>query len=245
MAEDKLAKDIRATVDDVFKQKEEVEMRAQIEESLNKSADKINELTASLEAKDTELEEALSRLEELEESLTELSNSNKELTSNLEKATSGFEAEKAELIERAETAENELEGIKKNQIAQARFDELKKVGVAATDEKAIEDQIAKVRDMEEEAFEAYKSERVELRNSIIAELENSSEKEEETTSDLEEEEENASENDEEAVADSEDAIQNTAKAMASLMNMEKAPSADMISKYHELGKEMAKKYENK
>ena len=35
------------------------------------------------------------------------------------------------------------------------------------------------------------------------------------------------------------------KAMAALLNMEAAPSTDMLSKYSELGKEMAKVFEKK
>jgi len=261
---DKLTQDIRAEVDNIFKQKEEVAMRKQTEEALNKSAEKINELVASLEAKDEELSASVSKLEELEETVSELSTANKDFEKNLEKATSDFEAEKEELTTRAETAEKELEDMKKDQLAQARFEELKSEGVAATDEKAVEDQVAKIREMEDENFEAYKAERVELRKSVIAELEASSEEEtaeeeteeeetaseEETSEEETEEEETASEeeteaeleDEEEAAADSEDPIE-PMKAMAALLNMEVAPGKDMLNKYKDLGKAMAKKYE--
>ena len=50
---EKLTQDIQDIVDSIFKQKEEVAMRKETEDALNKSADKINELVASLEAKDS------------------------------------------------------------------------------------------------------------------------------------------------------------------------------------------------
>lgn len=251
---DKLTQDIRTEVDNIFKQKEEVAMRKQTEEALNRSAEKINELVASLEAKDVEVSELGSKLSELEETVSELSIANKDLKESLEKATSDFEAENEELTKRAETAEKELEDMKKDQLAQARFVELKDKGVSATDEAAIKDQVAKIREMEEEAFEAYMAERVELRNSVIAELEASSSEEttEETTEEESGSEEGSSEEettaelenaeDEELAAADSESTQEPMKAMAALFNMETSPSADIVNKYRELGKEMAKRY---
>jgi chromosome segregation ATPase len=258
---DKLTQDIRDEVDNIFKQKEEVAMRKQTEEALNKSADKINELVASLEAKDEELSTFDSKLKELEETVSGLSVANKDLEKTLERATSDFEAEKGELTKRAEEAEKELDDMKKTQLAQARFEALKSEGVSATDEEAIKDQVAKIREMEDEAFESYKTERVELRKSIVAELEASSHKEktaeekaaEEAGTSEEElsEEEKAAkeaeakaalEEEESAAAGSENTIDPMKSVFASL-NMEVTPSADVVSKYRELGKAMAKKYE--
>ena len=263
---DKLTQDVRTAVDEIFQQKEEVAMRKQTEEALIKSAEKINELATSLEAKDVEISEFISKVEELEGTVSELSDANKDFEKNLEKATSDFEAEKGELTQRAETAEEGLENIKKDQLAQARFEELKGEGVSATDEKAVEDQVAKIREMEDEDFEAYKTERVELRKSVIAELESSTEEKtaeeiaaekaaaEEEAAEKEElsEEEKAAkeaaetkaelEDEEKAAADSEDPI-DPMKAMAAMFNMEVVPSDDMRNKYKDLGKAMAKKYE--
>ena len=168
---DKFTQDVQDVVDEIFKQKEEVAMRKQTEDALNKSANKITELSTSLEAKDEELSGFIVKVEELESTVVELSNAKEELEKNLEKAASDFEAEKEELTKRAETAEKDLEGMKKDQLAKARFEELKVEGVSATDEKAIEDQVAKIREMEDEGFEAYKVERIELRKAIVAELE--------------------------------------------------------------------------
>jgi predicted nucleic acid-binding Zn-ribbon protein len=258
---DKLTQDVQGIVDGIFQQKEEVAMRKQTEDALNKSADKITELSTSLEAKDEELSGFTTKIEELESTVSELSDAKKELEENLEKAASDFEAEKGDLTKRAETAEKDLEDIKKDQLAKARFEVLKNEGVAATDEKAVEDQVAKIREMEDEGFEAYKTERVELRASVIAELEASPKEKtaeelaaeaaaEEKLSDEEvaakeaEEEAARVKAEEEAAAASDSPIE-PMKAMAALLNMEAAPSKDMLTKYSELGKEMAKSYEKK
>ena len=254
---DKLTQDIQSVVDGIFKQKEEVAMRKQTEDALNKSADKITELATSLEAKDEELSSAVSKVEELETTVSELSDAKKELEKNLEKATSDFEAEKVELTKRVETAEEVLENMKKDQLAQVRFEELKGEGVSAADEKAIEDQVAKIREMEDEDFEAYKVERIELRKSIVAELEASPEEKTAEEKAAEEAavakaaEEKAVEKaeadrikaEEEAAAAADTAVVEPMKAMAALLNMETAPSNDMVNKYKELGKAMAKTYE--
>lgn len=258
---DKLAQDVQGIVDEIFKQKEEVAMRKQTEDALNKSATKITELATSLEAKDEELSDVMAKLVESEAAVSGLSDVNKELEKNLEKATSDFEAEKEVLTKRAETAEKELEDMKKDQLTQARFEELKGEGVSATDEKAIEDQVAKIREMEDEDFEAYKVERVELRKAVVAELEASPK--EKTAEELAAEEAAAAEEglsdeekaakeaeeeaarikaEEEAAAASDSPIE-PMKAMAALLNMETAPSADVLTKYSELGKAMAKKFE--
>jgi len=253
---DKLTQDVQDIVDSIFKQKEEVAMRKETENALNKSADKINELVTSLEAKDEELVTSTAKLDELETSVSESADKLKELEENLEKATSDFEAEKGELTKRAETAEEELLNVKKDQLAKARYEELESDGVGAVEEKAKEDQVAKIREMEDEDFLTYKAERVELRKAVIAELETSASEEpvvkadeeaaaeedankvtnKEDALDIEAEVEG---NEEEAAADSEDSI-DPMKAVAAALNMEIMPDKDTVSKYKELGKAMAK-----
>ncbi len=244
---DKLDKDVQAIVDSIFKQKEELAMRKETENALTNSAEKINELVTSLEAKDEELGVVSTKVGGLEETVSDLSDSNKELEADLEKAKSDFDAEKEKLQKRAEVAEEELENIKKDQLAKARLEELTEAGVSATDETAVGDQVAKIREMEDDVFETYKAERVELRKSIITELEKSSSEEEvdgeedpnlEKSGKLLDKTEAELEAEEEAVAASEESI-DPMKAMAALLNMEITPSKDVVSKYRELGQAMA------
>ncbi len=257
---DKLTQDIQGIVDSIFKQKEEINMRKETENALNKSADKITELTSSLEAKDEELTESTAKLDEVNSLVSETVEKNKELEKSLEKATSDFEAEKEGLVKKAETAEEELLNMKKDQLSQTRYVELESEGVAAVEDKAKEDQIAKIRDMEDDEFTTYKDERAELRKSVVAELEASpkektaeeiaAEKAAAEEDELSEEEKAAKEAEaeaarvkaeEEAAADSEDSI-DPMKAIAGMLNMEKTPGKDMLSRYRELGKTMAERY---
>jgi colicin import membrane protein len=247
---EKLTQDVQAIIDGIFKQKEEIAMRRETEIALNKSAEKINELAASLEAKESEFSKLGDKAEELESTVADLSDKISELEtekSDLGKEKSDleatFEATKEELTKRADIAEEEVGNIKKDQIAQVRFEELKEDGVSAADEKAIEDQISKIREMEDEVFKAYKAERVELRKSIVAELEASSDDDPDAATKLEAEEKAAAAKlkaeEEAAAAGSERPIE-PMRAVAAALNLETLPSEDMVSKYKELGKAMAK-----
>jgi chromosome segregation ATPase len=255
---DQLTKDIQEAVDKVFKQKEEAEMRKEVEEALIASAKTIDELTTSLESKDEEISGFGAKLEALNETIEELTETVKELEegkANLEKEKEKLENEKSEIVERAENAEKELDDMKKDLLIQARFEELKQAGVAATSNE--EEQLSKIRDMSDEEFSVYKEERVTLRESIIAELDKSDEaasEEEVNTEVSEEEQENSSEEEEtleeteegttevveeeEAAAESEESI-DPMRAMAAALNMEITPDADMLSRYRKLGEQMA------
>ncbi len=265
MAKEQLDQDVKAVVEDILKQKEESEMLKETEEALNKSAEKINELVTSLEAKDVELSAFTTKVGELEVTAKDLADKNTELQKNIDEIKTSFEAEKADLIKRAEAAETELKNIQKNQLAATRFEELKNDGVAATETKAIEDQTNKIREMADEEFAAYKAERVELRKTILAEIEKQTPSDETKNSPTEEaakkaaEEEAAKKAAEEAakkaaeeqaaademeIANSKDSI-NPMNAIASMLNMEVVPGADIVNKYKELGQAMAEKFKNR
>ena len=257
MADKQLDQDVKAVVEDILKQKEESEMLKETEEALNKSAEKINELVTSLEAKDVELSAFTTKVGELEVTAKDLADKNTELQKNLDETKTGFEAEKAELLKRAEAAETELKNIQKNQIAAARFEELKNDGVAATEPKAIEDQTSKIREMADEEFAAYKAERVELRKTILAEIEKQAppaDAKNDTTEDAAKKaaEEEAAKKaaadkavaDEVEIANSKDSI-NPMNAIASMLNMEVVPGNEIVNKYKELGQAMAEKFKNR
>ena len=256
MAKEQLDQDVKAVVEDILKQKEESEMLKETEEALNKSAEKINELVTSLEAKDVELSAFTTKVGELEVTAKDLADKNTELQKNIDEIKTSFEAEKADLIKRAEAAETELKNIQKNQLAATRFEELKNDGVAATETKAIEDQTNKIREMADEEFAAYKAERVELRKTILAEIEKQTPSDETKNSPTEEAAKKAAEEaakkaaeeqaaaDEMEIANSKDSI-NPMNAIASMLNMEVVPGADIVNKYKELGQAMAEKFKNR
>jgi outer membrane murein-binding lipoprotein Lpp len=249
--------EVQSIVDEMMKQREDLQMQKETEEALNNSATKINELLESLEAKDDELTEKVAKIEELETSNTELSSKIEELEQSLAQA----ETEKTELSERAAAVETELENIKKDRTAELRFEELKTEGVAALDEKSRSDQLAKVREMTDEEFASYKSERVELRRSVIAELEASTGGDVVDNSDTasgEDNSDNALEDGDSDTAsdDVDDDVEldnvvnaghsiDPMKAMAAALNMDTPVRKDVVSKYRELGKAMAEKYVKK
>jgi len=175
---DKFTQDVHEIVDVIFRQKEEVAMRKETEEALNKSADMITKLDESLEAKGTELADIEAKNEELELTVSEISTKAKEMEENLESVKSEFEAKEQELTEQLEAAQAELEDIKRQQLAKARFETLTDDGVAAIDKQAVNDQMDKIRVMNDEEFELYKTDRIELRNDVITQLEASPEAEE-------------------------------------------------------------------
>lgn len=252
---DKLSQEVQTIVEDILKHKDDDDMLKETEDALNKSAEKIDELAKSLEAKDEELSVTVDKISELEKVVAELSDKAKEFESNLEQVKKGFEAEKAELVKRAEVAEAELSNMKKDLRAKTRMEELKAAGVAVSDEKALTEQFAKVRDMEDVLFVTYKTERIDLRKAIVAELEASALKKVENTQtdSTDKKEDTAAENnaadekkddiaaqleDEADAANSSNSI-DPMKAVAAMLNMEIMPNGETTAKYRELGKALA------
>jgi hypothetical protein len=242
-----LKKDIEAAVSEIFSQKEEAEQKARTEEALQRSAETITELTEALEARNLKDDESAAEITSLNEKI-------EELTSQLEAA----KKEATEVSEKLAESENTIEEMKKDKAAELRMSELTKAGVALSNK---ESQTAKVRDMEDEEFAAYKEELVSLREAVKSELakadEQSSEEdnEEDSESASEEEEENeeeaSEENEEEASEEEEDADNtspaeiNRAQAVAGALNLEVFPSDDILAKYRKMGEAMADRMKKK
>lgn len=249
---DQLNQDVRKALDDVLRERDDVAMRKETEEALLKSTEKINELVSSLEAKDNEASALVTKVDELEKVVAELSGKVSALTiekENLEKEKTTFQAEKDELLKRAQAVEETLNNIKKDQLARTRFDELKINGVAATEAKAMEGQLAKVREMTDEEFAAYKNERVELRKVILSELETKSTPVVEPAAVVVPaavitpvaDAVVVEPTEEELAAAAVASVANPMNAMAAALNMEIIPTQDTKVKYNALGAELAKR----
>lgn len=244
MDKDKLVDDVKTIVENIFSEKERAGQIEKTQNALNESAATIDSLTQSLE--DTK-----AALEELQETASkdneEKDSRISELESELEAAQKKSEELEAELASTKESLEN----MKKDQLAEARMNELKENKVAMTND--LEAQTAKVRELSEEEFASYKDERIALRQAVEKELEeaaaaeaqakaekeaaksNESTQAGEESSEEEGEEETASE--EEATPPAEVA---PGQAMAAAMNFETKPSEDMVKRYADMGKAMAK-----
>lgn len=231
-----LKKDIETVVSEILSSKEEAEIRQKTEEALQKSADTITELTTTLEERDSEFAELQEKVNETEAKV-------QELTEQLEAANQKVEETEKALADK----ENELVEIQKDRAAELRMAELKKAGVARSDSEA---QTAKVKEMEDEEFAAYKDELVNLRKAVEEELAKAREKDEKAESEEKEEaeeekeEEASEENEEEASEEDEETtpvkIDPSYAAMAS-MNLEVAVSDEVSKKYRELGKALAER----
>lgn len=234
--DDKLKKDVVAVVAQIFSEKEEADIRRKTEEALSKSATTIDELTVSLEAKNTEVEE-------LEAKLSDSEQKTKDLETELEAAreeTEGF-------TKKLEESESALEEIKKDRATELRLKELEESGVLSNEEA----QASKIRDMSDDEFASYSEELKSLREAIVAELSKNVEEEteeeaaEEETEEAEETEETAEESEEESEEDASDddvtppANIDPGQAVSAALNMEIFPPKDMVAKYQEMGKAMA------
>jgi len=240
--EEKLMNDVEAMVTAIFSKKEEAEMRELTELELQKAAKTIEDLTSVLETKKTEFSE-------VEVKLTEANEKVENLESELEAARAEIETSNGKLTE----TEKALEEMKKDEIANVRMSELEEAKVIRSDREA---QIAKIREMSDEDFAAYKEELVAIRQSVVAELEAnladpSAPAEEETPSAVNPTEEEGSEEDaEEDEGASEEGAEEDEETppanvdpgdqLAAALNMETASIGDdILTKYSNLGKTMA------
>lgn len=241
MDENKLVNDIKTIVDSIFSEKEQAAQISRTQDALNESAETIDNLTQSLESTKTELETAQ---ENASQESKEKDSKIEELTTELEAAQGKIGEVEAELASTVESLEN----MKKDQLAEARVNELKESKVAMTND--LEVQTAKVRDMSEEEFASYKEERIALRTAVEKELEEAAvavaaeaqakADSEPAASEGQEGEETASEetnSEEETITPPVEV--SPGQAMASAMNFESKPSEDMVKKYADLGKSMA------
>ncbi len=240
---DQLTADVKNIVDDIFRIKEESEMKQETEKALQTSADMITELSGSLEAKDAKLNDKEAEVSTLGETISDLELKITELTNektDLEGEKETFETEKADIVRRAEEAENKIAEMEKDRLSITRVSELKEAGIAATNEKAIEDQASKIREMSDEEFSSYKDELVAIREAIIAELKSKKGTSGDTpTGGGKGSGEGGSEEDDDNAASEETPAIDPARAAFAALNMELVPNKDVLAKYRELGKQMA------
>jgi hypothetical protein len=148
---------VQAEVEKILSSREEDQARLAAEEALQEAKETFEALKASLEAKDAkirEYEEALANLDSADPSEAEFAANEKivELEKDVE-----------EWKHKAEVALAALDVIAREETAACRMAELEEAGVVLDDE-ACEAQYAKVRNLDDEAFAAYKSELVALKS---------------------------------------------------------------------------------
>ena len=221
MDKEALALEIKALVASIFSEKEEAEMRKQTEDALQTSASTIEDLTSSLELKNTEVAELTSTVTSLQESTSEL-------TAQLEAAAEAKAQVETELAQALAT----IDGIAKDKLADERMSSLEQAGVARKDADA---QRTKVREMSSEDFEAYKSELESVKATILASIEADKVEADKVAAEVAAQELAAAE----AAKAAPGAANVDPKAAASAaLNLELA-SSDVADKYKALGEAMA------
>ncbi len=243
--EDKLKNDVEAVVAKIFSEKEEADIRKQTEKALSTAAVTIEDLTVTLETKNSEVLELTEQLSEAKEKAT-----------NLESDLEAVKEEMEEAKKRSTELEGTLEEIEKDRATELRITELEEAGVISDKEA----QMSKVREMSDEDFASYKDELVAVRAAIIAELSKSEEKEKKEESETEEKEETEeAETEEKEEADTEEKEETEEaekeedaeeketppanidknQAVEAALNLELAAADDIKNKYQKLGTAMA------
>jgi hypothetical protein len=244
--DEKVRKEIEDAVASIFSEKEEVDSRQRTEDALTASATTIEELTTTLETKNSEVDA-------MEVSVSETDEKISNLESELEAAKTEIETTNESLAE----ATKQVDDMIKDKAADERMADLAGSGVARADKDA---QREKIRDMSEEDFASYKEELVSIREAVLEELkevkqtaseEEADEEVAEKEAGKEESEEGSEEEAEEEASEEEGEVETPAaeidsgKALAAAMNMEIFPSDDLIKKYGDLGNAMAAALTNK
>jgi len=230
-----LEKDILNIVEQVFSRKEEASQKQAMQEALTESATAIENLTTNLEDLQSQFDDAkVSYEEELASKDTKLSDLSTELEA-AQKKSEDLEAELAKVNE-------EIDSMQKDKVAEARMAELEEAKVKVSTD--VDTQFAKVKEMSDEEFAAYKADRVELRAAVAKELAESQAVVETIETVVEDNKEEASAVEPEAEVEVEEGVTPPAEispghAIASAMNFETIPSEDVASKYADLGKAMA------
>lgn len=148
---------VQAKVDELLSSREEAQARQEAEDALTEARATFEKLRAALEAKDAkiaEYEEALAKLDTTDPSEVEIA-ANERIV-ELESLVEDYK-------HRAEVAQAALETLAREETAASRMAELEEAGVALEGDEA-ERQYAKIRNLTDEDFEAYKSELTALRS---------------------------------------------------------------------------------
>ena len=134
---------------------------------------KVAELEDKLaKASSDDVEGIKSKLESAEDTVKSLKDKLEEITASkkeLEEALEAKDVEMSTVKEEFDKVSEELATIKAEALAKARADELSKEGVLRIGA-GLEAQMEKIKAMDDEAFEAYKSELVDLKKTIASQL---------------------------------------------------------------------------
>jgi predicted nuclease with TOPRIM domain len=218
--EDKLTDQIEKVVSAIFASKEEDTKRKKTEDALHASADKLTTLQEELDKTVQANTTQASEIADLTEQVKTVQSEKAALDQKFQEDLANVVSEKAKVDEAFEKLNLEYSTLKMEITADKRMAELEKAGVVR-EQAAI--QRDKVKVMSDEDFTSYCDELVAIKAQVIATLATKAA----ATTDV--------------VVD--DAVPpanvDTTQAVKAALNLETAPSQDLLSKYKDLGNALA------
>jgi septation ring formation regulator EzrA len=218
--EDKLTDQIEKVVSAIFASKEEDTKRKKTEDALHASADKLTTLQEELDKTVQANTTQASEIADLTEQVKTVQSEKAALDQKFQEDLANVVSEKAKVDEAFEKLNLEYSTLKMEITADKRMAELEKAGVVR-EQAAI--QRDKVKVMSDEDFTSYCDELVAIKAQVIATLATKAA----ATADV--------------VVD--DAVPpanvDTTQAVKAALNLETAPSQDLLSKYKDLGNALA------
>lgn len=154
----KMAEEIRAILKDLLSETEEKARLAKAEQIVQSAESTILELTNAVTSREDEVTSLTGDNEGLTKEVEELKSKIAELEGQLEESSKSFK----EIEEEANKVKAELASLAKDRQLEVRTRELEEAKVLRRSDK-LEAQKARVRDMDDEEFAAYKAELVEIR----------------------------------------------------------------------------------
>jgi len=148
---------VQAKVAEALSNRDEEDARRKSEEALAEARQTFENLKASLEARDTKIAEYEAILADMDTDPTAAEIAANDKIVELENSVSEWQR-------RAEVAEAALTTLALEEAAANRMAELEESGVALDEDDAVQTQYAKIRDMSDDEFDAYKAELVALKS---------------------------------------------------------------------------------
>lgn len=159
----KIKEEVERLVQEILAGQASADASTKIEAALNDASATIEELKERTCVLKKQADESIAAKEEVETAKASLETDLQAFKEQVEALTE----KNRELEERASKAESTLDGIKKDQTAEKRMEELSSLKVARVSEEAFSAQKELVREMTDEEFSSYRDDRVAVREELL------------------------------------------------------------------------------
>lgn len=163
---EKIREEVKGMVESFLSDKEESKVRAKMEEALTEAKETILSLTQDVTDKEASISGFEGEIESKDSSITSLNEKITELETALESLTQ----EKQEALDKASGYESDLTEIRKEQIADLRLAKVIEAKLIRETDEVKEKTKAKVKEMSDEEFDTYVEDLNEVKSSFLEEL---------------------------------------------------------------------------